>query len=69
VFSAKTVTQVFLPTIRDMQHEHVEALADSQQCKARWVLVRGYWSVGAAVIAQVPVSLIKLVVTLWRAAN
>jgi len=53
----------------DSGHEHIEALAHLQLAKARWVLIRGYWSVGVAVVAQAPVSLMKLVVELWRAAN
>ena len=68
-YSKRTVTEVFLPTVRDMQHEHIEALSVGDKWNARLALVRGYWSIGAAAFAQLPVSLIKLVVTLWRAAS
>ena len=60
---------MFLPSIHDMQHEHVEALAAGQIWKARWVLLRGYWSVSSAMVAQAPLSLLKQLVELWKAAS
>lgn len=69
IYSNKTVEQVFLPTIRDMQHEHIEALGHGQQWKGRWVLVRGYWSLWSAALAQAPFSLLKRIVELWKAAS
>jgi len=69
VYSKKTMNGVFRPAIVDMQHEHVAALADGKRGLARWVQLRGYCSVGAAALGQLPVSLIKLAVKLWKAAS
>jgi hypothetical protein len=67
ILSPKTMTRVVVPTLRDMRHEH--ALAERRTIKARWILVRGYWSVGMAAIAQAFVSFIQLVVQLWKGRN
>lgn len=69
VYSRQTVARVFAPAIHDMQHEHIEALAAGQLWNARWVLLRGYLSVGSAMVAQAPLSLMKLLFELWKAAN
>ena len=62
-------TRILKPAICDMQHEHLEALATGRVWKARWVQIRGYFSIGGAVLAQLPVSLLKLAVSLWKAAS
>lgn len=69
IYSATTVSRVFRPPILDMQHEHIEALATGQLWKARWVLLRGYWSVCSAMVAQAPLSLLKQLIELWKAAS
>lgn len=69
VYSAKTVSQVFRPTINDMQFEHIQALAEGNPLKARWVLLRGYSSVWSAAVAQAPLSLMKRLYELWKAAS
>jgi len=74
VFSGKTVTHILGPIIRDLQDEHIEALAEYERTqskiplwKSRWVLTRGYWSFWAAVFTQTPISLIKWIFKLWKA--
>jgi hypothetical protein len=52
-----------------MQHEHIDALAAGQPWKAQWVLLRGYGSVLEAMIAQAPVSALKLLFELWKTAS
>ena len=32
------------PIISDMQTEHCKALAEARTVKARWIRIRGYWS-------------------------
>lgn len=44
VFSRKTVELVVTPIISDLQVEYCEALAAGRKIKARWVRLRGYWS-------------------------
>ncbi len=58
-FSPKTYGNVLEPVLRDLQAEHMEALAEGRPRKARWVHIRGTWSFWAAVVAQLPVSLLK----------
>ncbi len=58
-FSPKTYEKVLEPVLRDLQDEHMEALAEGQIGKARWVRIRGTCSFWAAVAAQLPTSLIK----------
>jgi hypothetical protein len=69
LYARQTVARVFAPTIYDMQHEHIEALAEGQVWKARWVVLRGDWSVLSAMIAQAPLSLLKRLFELWKAAS
>lgn len=68
-FSKATVESVLGPTLRDLQLEHLEALSEGRMWKARWVRCRGYWSFWSAVVAQLPVSLVKRIYELWRAAG
>jgi hypothetical protein len=42
-YSRKTVERVFLPVLADMQTEWVEAEAEKQRWRARWIRLRGYW--------------------------
>ncbi len=58
-FSRKTNLDVFEPVIRDLQDEHMKALAQGRLRKAQWVRVRDTWSFWAAVAAQLPTSLLK----------
>ena len=69
LYSTKTFNGVFRPAILDMQQEHLKALAAHKPTLAKWVKFRGYCSVGCAILAQLPVSLVKLILTLWKAAS
>ncbi len=66
LFSATTFREVLEPTLRDLQEEHIEALASGRVGKAGWVRLRGYFSFWSAVIALAPVSLIKRLTELWK---
>lgn len=68
-FSKATVESVLGPTLRDLQYEYQEALSERRVWKARWVRCRGYWSFWSAVVAQLPVSVVKRIYELWRAAG
>jgi len=69
VYSTESFEGVFRPAIVDMQHEHIAALAEGRPWKALWNKLVGYWSIGSAVLAQLPVSLIKVVAKLWTAVS
>lgn len=69
VYSTKTFDRVFKQAIADMQQEHFDALAQGSTTKASWVVVRGYWSIGTAVVARLPVSLSRAIVELWRTTS
>lgn len=68
VFTKKTMREVFEPTLVDFEMEYLEALQDGNVWKIRWVRIRGYWSFWSAVVAQAPLSLLKRLFELWRAA-
>jgi len=68
-FSPKTYQKVLEPTLRDLFDEYCEALKTGNPWKARWVRFRGYWSFWSAVIAQLPISLLKTVYTLWESSR
>jgi hypothetical protein len=65
-FSRETFETVIEPTLSDMQTEFFEALHEKRPLKARWVQCRGYWNFWCTVAGQLPISMIKLLVTLWR---
>jgi hypothetical protein len=69
VFSTKSFKLVIEPTLRDMLDEYCEALSEGRSKKAQWVRLRGYFSFWSAVLAQVPVSLTKLLFTVWKGIN
>ncbi len=66
LFSRKSFTEVLEPTLRDLQEEHNEALANGRIGKARWVKHRGYFSFWSAVVALAPVSLVKRLTEIWK---
>lgn len=68
-FSKKVCGVVFYPILSDLQLEYVDALANSDPLKARFVLARGYGAFWLAFVAQLPVSLAKVVVELWIASK
>jgi hypothetical protein len=69
VFEPKFFERVMEPTLRDMAVEYTEALREGRQAWAGWVLMRGYGSFVWALLAQVPVSLARIAVALWRAVR
>ncbi|HUT50397.1 MAG TPA: hypothetical protein VM325_13740 [Alphaproteobacteria bacterium] len=66
VYSPKTFDRVFVQTLRDMQDEHSEALSQGRLLKARWVVLRGYWSFWSTAAAQLPVSAAKKLYEIWK---
>jgi hypothetical protein len=46
--SKRTRERVVNQTVADIRNEHCEAFAGGERWKARWIVVRGYWSVGTA---------------------
>ncbi len=69
VFSRRTYTVVLEPTLRDLLDEYLAALAEGQPRKATWVRWRGYFAFWSAVVNQLPVSFLRLLVKLWKAAG
>jgi hypothetical protein len=69
LFSRRTYVEILEPTLRDLFDEYCEALNQKRPWKARWVRVRGYWSVWSAVFAQLPISAVKMVYKIWKATR
>jgi hypothetical protein len=69
VFSKRTFQLVIEPTLRDLFDEYCEALAQGRHLGAHWVLIRGYWSFWSAALAQFPISIAKLAVTVWKSVK
>jgi hypothetical protein len=65
VFSKKTAKLLRQPLL-DLQVEYCEALGAQRPRKASWVRLRGYWSFWETVAMLMPVSLLRLVVQLWK---
>jgi hypothetical protein len=68
-FSKKTCSRVFEPTLSDLWTEYIEALGANDLWRARLVLLRGYGSFWATFAAQLPVSVLRVVVELWKATR
>jgi hypothetical protein len=66
LFSGKTFITVIEPVLSDMQVEFFEALAAKQPIKARWVQFCGYWTFWQHVALQIPVSITRVLLTLWK---
>lgn len=64
--SARTFKHIVEPVIADMQHEHIEALRAGRWVKARWIQWRGYGSFWVTVFLQLPISLGRLMLALWK---
>lgn len=69
IFSKRVYETVFVPVLRDIFDEYCEALNRGRLWKAKWVCLRGHWSFWSAVLAQAPVSAVKLVYKIWRAIS
>jgi len=68
VFSKKTRDAVFAPTIGDLRDEYNEALDQGRRYKARWVRIRGCASFWNAFFLQECVSVVRLVVKIFKIA-
>jgi hypothetical protein len=66
-FSPKTYLEIFVPVLRDLFDEYCQELRTERPWKARWVRLRGYWSFWSAVVAQMPISIIKKACQIWKA--
>lgn len=69
VFSPKTRRLVLEPTLCDLYDEYCEALKEGRPWKARWASARGYWSFWSAAVAQLPVSLARKLLDIWKAVS
>lgn len=69
VYSKRTYETVFKVMMADLHAEYFEALAGGNEAKARWVRVRGIATFWSNVLAQVPVSAIRLASRLWVASG
>ncbi len=65
IYSLKTYEEVFEPTLVDLKMEYPRALIEGLW-KARWVRIRGYWSFWSAVVAQLPLSIMKIIYEIWK---
>lgn len=66
LFSKKTFKGVFEPILEDLRFEYHEALATERRWRARWLRAIYGWSFVQAVVAQAQVSLVQLVVRIWK---
>lgn len=57
------------PRIADAYHEYCEALAAGQMRRANWLRIRDGFGIVATMAMQVPVSIGKLFVQLWKAGG
>lgn len=69
LFSKKQFEALVLPIISDMREEYFEALSQNRIGKARWVRVRGTWSLFAAMGLDRVFSLVSLCVKVWKSVN
>jgi hypothetical protein len=68
VYSRKTMSRVFDPALADMQAEWGEAMVADARWKARWVRIRGYYSVARAASLNSLVGIVKQAIGLWKAS-
>jgi hypothetical protein len=61
VYSKKDYTRVFGPAIDDIQFEYIEALAAGEQWRARWVCIRGFFTLVRTVVIHKSTSIIAQV--------
>ena len=66
LYSQKTYSKVFEPIFAEFDEEYLPALAEGCQGKARMILLRIYWSFWLATVAQLPLSLLRILYELWR---
>jgi hypothetical protein len=68
LFSARTMEHVFDPVLADHQAEWSDAMIAKHAWHARWISVRVYWHLGTHALAQCPVSVVRLIVAIWKAS-
>ena len=69
IYSKKTYETVFEPSLRDLQDEYYEALAQGRVWKAKWVRIRHYWAFVSAVVAQLWMSMMKKALELFKVSG
>ena len=69
IYPKKKFEQVFQQQIADMREEYYAALMLGRAKHARWIWIRGVACLWLTVLADVPVSISKLVVHLWKASQ
>lgn len=65
-FSKKTFSEIFQPTITDMQKEYFDALQTQRKWKSKFVILRGHWSILSAMLAFIPLGIGKKILEIWR---
>lgn len=68
-FTKRTFDNVIGPRIADAYYEYCEALAAGQTRRATWLRIRDGFGIVATMAMQVPVSVGKLFVQLWKAGG
>lgn len=66
IFSPRTFTEILEPVLSDMHVEYIAALDEKRPVKAKWICLRGYLCFWSHVALQIPVDVVRVVVTLWR---
>jgi hypothetical protein len=66
VLLRQTFSTIIEPVLSDMEVEFIGALAAKRPAKARWVQLRGYWNFWQHVALQIPVSITRVIVALWK---
>ena len=65
-FSHQSFEGILEPTVLDVREEYHEALYTNRRWKARWVLVRGYWSFFKAAGLTSLVKIGKSAAKMWK---
>jgi hypothetical protein len=60
IFSKRTFEGVIEPALIEPQSEWLEAHTRNDVKRARWIVIRGTWSVLVAMVAQVPISGLRI---------
>ena len=69
IYPKKKFERNFQQQIADMREEYYVALMLGRVKQARWIWIRGVACLWFTVLADVPVSISKLVVHLWKASQ
>jgi len=66
LFSKKTYSNVFSPIFAEFEEEYLLAIAEGGEGRVRMILLRTYWSFWLAALAQLPLSLLRVLYELWK---